>query len=365
MIKIAIVVGTRPNFIKITQFEKEFEKYPGVFNYKLIHTGQHYDKNMSDLFFDQFKLKKPNVFLNIGKLKPAHQIAEIINGLSRFFDEWKPDLVIVPGDVNSTLAAAIAANKTGSPLAHLESGLRSFDRSMPEEHNRVITDWLADYLFVTEKSGLINLQKEGKPDNSIYFVGNTMIDTLVAYNDQIESSDILKKLGIEHKHYALMTMHRPSNVDNKESLSILNEIVQTIIKEHQLVFPIHPRTIKNLQKFGLLKHIENNKQIILCDPLDYFSFQKLTASTSYVVTDSGGIQEETTFRQIPCLTLRKNTERPITITKGTNKLVPYNIESIREEITHIQNGNAKNGDIPELWDGKSTSRIVKILSELK
>jgi UDP-N-acetylglucosamine 2-epimerase (non-hydrolysing) len=248
MIKIAIVVGTRPNFIKITQFEKEFEKYPGVFNYKLIHTGQHYDKNMSDLFFDQFKLKKPNVFLNIGKLKPAHQIAEIINGLSRFFDEWKPDLVIVPGDVNSTLAAAIAANKTGSPLAHLESGLRSFDRSMPEEHNRVITDWLADYLFVTEKSGLINLQKEGKPDNSIYFVGNTMIDTLVAYNDQIESSDILKKLGIEHKHYALMTMHRPSNVDNKESLSILNEIVQTIIKEHQLVFPIHPRTIKNLQK---------------------------------------------------------------------------------------------------------------------
>lgn len=361
--KIVIVVGTRPNFIKITQFERVFKMYPDEFEYKLIHTGQHYDENMSTLFFEQFKLKKPDIFIETKGLTPGEQIGTIIIKLSQFFLEYQPDMVIVPGDVNSTLAASIAANKTGSLLAHLESGLRSNDMMMPEEHNRILTDYLAKDLFVTEQSGLDNLSKEFNDDKSVHFVGNTMIDTLVAFGEQIDSSPILDKLGIVKNSYALMTMHRPSNVDTKENLEKLLDIIEFITKKKKLVFPIHPRTMKNLEKFGLHEQLTTNSDVIITPPLGYLAFQKLIANSSFVITDSGGIQEETTFRQVPCLTLRENTERPSTITLGTNKLMPFDKEMLSAEIEKIENGTYKKGVIPPFWDGKATERIVQAIRE--
>jgi UDP-N-acetylglucosamine 2-epimerase (non-hydrolysing) len=362
--KIVIVVGTRPNFIKITQFEKEFNKFPGQFDYKLVHTGQHYDDNMSRLFFEQFKLKKPDVFLNMEGKNPSEQIGHIIITLSELFNEWKPDLAIVVGDVNSTLAAAIAANKTHTKLAHLESGLRSHDRGMPEEHNRVMTDSISDMLFVTEQSGLDTLKKDRGDDGSIHFVGNTMIDTLVAFEEGIQASPILEKLGVSKGEYALMTMHRPSNVDHQEGLEKMMEVIEHITQSGTLVFPIHPRTMKSLEKFGMDARLKNNGKVILTAPLDYLAFQKLIANSKFVITDSGGIQEETTFRQVPCLTLRENTERPSTIDIGSNMLMPFDINAINEVINQINDGTYKKGQVPPLWDGRATERIVKILKEI-
>jgi len=364
MKKVGIVVGTRPNFIKITQFRKEFEKHPGQFEFKLIHTGQHYDKNMSDIFFKQFGLQNPDVFLDIKGLSPAEQIGQIIIQLSAFLSDWNPDLLIVPGDVNSTMAASIAANKTGIRLAHLESGLRSFDREMPEELNRLVTDVLADEFFVTEQSGLDNLNKEPSCGGNIHFVGNTMIDSIVAFDDKIEESTVLEKLAIERQGYVLMTMHRPSNVDTKEKLLKLIEVVDFITQKYHLVFPIHPRTRKSLEHFGLLNQLTENSKVLFSPPLDYMSFQKLVKYCKFILTDSGGIQEEATFRQVPCLTLRENTERPITTTSGTNTLVPFEVNKISSYITSISDGSYKKGQIPPLWDGKATERIVKKLMEI-
>lgn len=364
MKKIVIVVGTRPNFIKITQFEEEFNKYPGQFDYKLIHTGQHYDDNMSKLFFEQFKLKKPDIFLNMQGKNPSQQIGQIIIKLSEYFKDWQPDLVIVVGDVNSTLAAAIAANKTHTRLAHLESGLRSHDRGMPEEHNRVMTDAISDLLFVTEKSGLDTLQKDREDHSGIHFVGNTMIDTLVAFEEGIQNSPILENLNVEKGGFALMTMHRPSNVDHKAGLEKMLQVIEHITAKGRLVFPIHPRTMKSLEQFGMDERLKSNKQVILTPPLDYLAFQKLIANSSFVITDSGGIQEETTFRQVPCLTLRENTERPSTIEIGSNTLMPFDIEEINTVISSIYDGTYKKGEVPPLWDGKATERIVKLLSEI-
>ncbi|MCB9263187.1 MAG: UDP-N-acetylglucosamine 2-epimerase (non-hydrolyzing) [Flavobacteriales bacterium] len=361
--KVGIVVGTRPNFIKITQFEKVFNTYGDLFDFKLIHTGQHYDRNMSEVFFEQFGLRKPDVFLELKGLSPVAQIGEIIVQLGNFLNEWKPDILITPGDVNSTLAAAIAANKTDTRLAHLESGLRSFDRTMPEEINRLLTDEITDEFFVTEQSGLNHLKDE-KAAGRVHFVGNTMIDTLVAFEPQIQQSPVLQEYGLEEKGFVLMTMHRPANVDTKENLDKLMRIINHASKNYKIVFPIHPRTRKSLENHGLLDEVELNKQIILTAPLDYFAFQKLTASCKFVLTDSGGIQEETTFRQVPCLTLRPNTERPITIDVGTNTLVPFEPELVESYIDQISDGTYKKGEIPPLWDGKSTERIVKILSEI-
>ena len=362
--KITIIVGTRPNFIKITQFEKEFNKYPEKFEYKLIHTGQHYDENMSNLFFKQLELKRPDIFIETKGLPPGEQIGKIITELTREFLKDKPDLVIVPGDVNSTLAASIAANKTGCLLAHLESGLRSKDLKMPEEHNRILTDHLAKHLFVTEQSGLDNLSKDFEDEKHIHFVGNTMIDTLVAYNKEIDASPILEELNAKKGEYALMTMHRPSNVDTEPKLKKMLALINFITKKRKLVFPIHPRTKKNLEKFGLFGEIENNEAVIISPPLGYLAFQKLIGNATFVVTDSGGIQEETTFRQVPCLTVRENTERPSTIDVGTNKLVAFDSELISKEIESIENGTYKKGEIPPFWDGKATQRIVKAIDNI-
>lgn len=362
MKKILIVVGTRPNFIKVTQFPSEIRKHAGL-DCKIVHTGQHFDRNMSDVFFEQFRLQ-PDIFLNVEAASPISQMADIMKALEKTVNEYKPDLMIVPGDVNSTLAGALTANKMNLPLAHLESGLRSSDRSMPEEFNRVLTDDMSDYFFVTEQSGYDHLIDEGKNKEYIYFVGNTMIDTLVAYSKDIDNSSILKKLELTPKKYLLMTMHRPATVDSLEGLKKLNTLIKNITNKYNLVFPAHPRTIHNLEKFGLLNELKQNKKLILSEPLDYFSFQKLVKYSLMIVTDSGGIQEESTFLGVPCLTLRPNTERPVTVTLGTNELIAFDEKLIENRIESVENDTYKKGIVPPMWDGKATGRILKIVSAL-
>jgi UDP-N-acetylglucosamine 2-epimerase (non-hydrolysing) len=286
-------------------------------------------------------------------------MAEIMIRLEKVLHEYAPDLLMVVGDVNSTFAAALTANKMNIKIAHIESGLRSNDRSMPEEINRILTDEIADYFFVTEDSGYNNLILEGKNSKQLFFVGNTMIDTLVAFDKKIQLSPVLDELKIKKGKFVLMTMHRPATVDFKEGLTKLIDIISYITQTHSLVFPIHPRTLHRIEEFGLMEQIKNNKNLILTDPLDYFAFQKLTSDCAYIVTDSGGIQEESTFRRIPCLTLRANTERPCTVEIGTNELVPFDLKIIAEKISAITGGNYKKGAIPPLWDGKSTNRILE------
>jgi len=357
-----IVVGTRPNFIKITQFEKEFKAYGDEFEYILVHTNQHYDENMSDIFFKQLKLKEPE-YLNVTPSSPANQIGQAIIEIEKAVNHHQPDALIVVGDVDSTLAGAIVGNKTNTKLFHLESGLRSYDNEMPEEINRLITDLVADGYFVTEQSGYDNLFKAGKDESQIHFVGNTMIDTLVAFDEVIQENNILEELGIQKKQFVLMTMHRPSNVDSKERLEILINIIDKVAEESHLILPLHHRTKNSLVKHGLLEQLENNPKVILTESLNYLAFQKLISTCKYVLTDSGGIQEETTYRQVPCLTLRENTERPSTITIGTNELVEYNYEAVAEKITEIENGTYKTGNIPPHWDGQATKRIIEILQK--
>jgi UDP-N-acetylglucosamine 2-epimerase (non-hydrolysing) len=362
--KILCVVGTRPNFIKITQFEKEFGKFSDRFEYKLCFTGQHYDKNMADIFFEQLQINKIDFSLGIHQGTPAEQIGKIICELDKIISVYKPALVLVVGDVNSTLAAAIATNKNNIQLAHIESGLRSFDRTMPEEFNRILTDELSDFLFVTEQSGIDNLNYENKASEKIHLVGNTMIDTLVAFDDSISKNNILEKLKLSPQQYILMTMHRPANVDEKESLEKVLRLIEKLSEKDTVVFPIHPRTRNNLGKFNLQSRIENNKQLILTEPLDYFSFQKLIKECKVVITDSGGIQEETTFRKIPCLTLRKSTERPSTVDIGTNEMIDFSIDKILTQLEKIETGTFKKGMIPPLWDGHASERIVQTLLRL-
>lgn len=364
MYKIIIVVGTRPNFIKITQFEKELGKYPHLFEYILVHTGQHYDDNMSKVFFDQLNLKRPDYYLNVERPSPATQIGHIIIELDTIIQKEKPNLMMVVGDVNSTLAGTISANKNNIPLAHLESGLRSFDKSMPEEHNRNVTDLLSDFLFVTEDSGMENLLNEGKPISKIHFVGNTMIDTLVAFEDDIEKVNILETLSLKNKSYALTTIHRPSNVDSLESLEWVVNLINYLTKQIKLVFPIHPRTLKNLENFGLMDKLSHKENLIFTEPLGYLEFQKLIKYARLVITDSGGIQEETTFRKVPCLTLRPNTERPSTITYGSNTLLEFDFDKIKNEVDNILQNKYKKSEIPPFWDGKATQRIVEVLKEI-
>jgi UDP-N-acetylglucosamine 2-epimerase (non-hydrolysing) len=358
MSRILIVAGTRPNFIKITRFKKVNEEMGSPFTIAIVHTGQHYDDKMADVFFRQFELV-PDYFLNIPPESANTQIAEIMLRLEKVIREFQPSLVMVVGDVNSTLAAAITANKTGVRLAHIESGLRSFDRTMPEEINRIITDEISDYCFVTEQSGQDHLLAENKPKENIFFVGNTMIDTLVAFDHKIRNDQVLKRLNLENQQFVLMTMHRPATVDHKEGLEQLIEVIGLITGSFHLVFPIHPRTTHKLQAYGMMDQLNRNKKLLLVEPLDYFSFQKLVSACTLVITDSGGIQEETTFRGIPCLTLRPNTERPSTVTIGTNELIPFDTDLIREKIGQIMNGTYKKGAIPPLWDGRSTERILE------
>jgi UDP-N-acetylglucosamine 2-epimerase (non-hydrolysing) len=360
--QVVILVGTRPNFIKVTQFKKE-SKNSEKLELTIVHTGQHYDVNMAEVFFDQFDLR-PDIFLNISNSSPNSMIAEIMLKLEELFTKNRPDLLIVVGDVNSTMAGAVTANKMNIKLAHLESGLRSFDRSMPEEINRVVTDQLTDYFFVTEQSGYNNLLSEGKGENDIYFVGNNMIDTLVAFDKEVQQSDVISKLNLDDKEFVLMTMHRPATVDSKAGLDELYNLLREVCLTNKVVFPIHPRTKGKIEVFGLLNNFLALNNLIITEPLDYFAFQKLVAECKFIITDSGGIQEESTFRLKPCLTLRPNTERPSTVDLGTNTLIPYNVQLIRKHIKNIKSGNYKKGKIPELWDGKSTGRIIGIIESV-
>jgi len=359
MKKILIIVGTRPNFIKVTQFKKVAKNYPDI-EVKIAHTGQHYDYKMSQVFFEQFGLQ-PDYFLEIGAGSPNTQMAEIMLRLEKLITEkFKPDLMIVPGDVNSTFAAALTANKMGIKLAHLESGLRSLDRLMPEEINRILTDEISDYYFITEESGTKHLTNEKKHGKQ-FFVGNTMIDTMLAFENKIDNAEILNKYNLKENDFALVTIHRPSNVDTKEKLSLILDLLEYLNKIRKTVFPVHPRTLSRFKNFGLSERLSKLENIIQTEPLSYFDFQQLVKNCKFVFTDSGGIQEETTFRRKPCLTLRDNTERPITVDIGTNIMITF--EQAKSEIDKIEREVLKKGKIPPLWDGKATERIMEIISK--
>lgn len=358
MRKLLIVVGTRPNFIKITCFKKVNAAMGSPFEIKIVHTGQHYDDKMAAVFFEQFELT-PDYFLNIPAASANTQMAEIMLRLEKVLSEYQPSLVLVPGDVNSTFAAALTCNKMNIPIAHIESGLRSFDRTMPEEFNRILTDEVADYFFVTEQSGYDHLVNEGKNPARIFFTGNTMIDTMVAFDSKISESLIMEQYKLKSRQFVLMTMHRPATVDHREGLQKLIEVIEMITKNYSVLFPIHPRTLHKAEQFGLKERIVTLNKLILTEPLDYFGFQKLIRECRFVITDSGGIQEETTFRQIPCLTLRSNTERPVTVTEGTNELIPFDLNIIRNRVDAIVNGTYKKGAVPKFWDGHATQRILE------
>lgn len=360
--KILIIVGTRPNFIKVTRFKELIRSYPQL-QVEIVHTGQHWDRNMSEVFFEEFGLK-PDYMLSASAHSVVDQFSSMMSKLSELILEiGKPDLMIVPGDVNSTLASALVANKMGIPLAHLESGLRSFDREMPEEINRLLTDEISDYFFVTEQSGLDHLAEE-KKHGEVCFVGNTMIDTLVHFEPQILKSAIRQQLGIQDKPFILVTLHRPSNVDSPEGQVKIMRLFAELSKKYTIVFPIHPRTRKNFEAADKVAQWLENGNLHLLDPLGYFDFQSLVKHAELILTDSGGIQEESTYRQVPCLTLRENTERPITVDLGTNTLVPFDEALILSLIDQVHEGTYKKGEIPPLWDGKATERILAAISKI-
>ncbi|NQY08979.1 MAG: UDP-N-acetylglucosamine 2-epimerase (non-hydrolyzing) [Flavobacteriales bacterium] len=360
--KIYVLVGTRPNFIKVTRFKEVAATYSDV-DIQIIHTGQHYDRKMADVFFEQFKMQ-PDYFLDTPPGTPNQQLAEIMIRLEKLFNEiGNPDIFLVPGDVNSTLAGAITASKMNIKLGHIESGLRSFDRTMPEEVNRVVIDHISDFYLVTEQSGLDHIKNENLR-GEVFFVGNTMIDTIVKFEDEIDASPVLEENGLKANEYILMTMHRPATVDFSEGLTNVLELLESVTKRFKVLFPIHPRTKSNLEKHGLLGRLEAIENLVIGGPMDYFAFQKSTKNAKLILTDSGGIQEESTFYGVPCLTLRPNTERPITIEVGTNTMITFDIDLIQGLIDDIENGSYKKGEIPELWDGKATERIIKHLMEL-
>lgn len=347
--------------MKVAPIHKAFQNYKDKVIHLICHTGQHYDVNMSKIFFEELELPKPDFYLGIGSGSHAVQTANTMIKFEEVLLNEKPDLIIVVGDVNSTIACSLVAVKLGIKVAHVEAGLRSFDRTMPEEINRLLTDQIADYLFVTEKSGIENLKNEGIYDKKIFFVGNTMIDSLVNYLPKIEKSKILEEFELKPKEYIVVTLHRPSNVDNPENLSKIFEQFEQIAKKHKIVFPIHPRTRKVLESID--KKFDN-ENLILVDPIGYINFVKLVMKSLIVLTDSGGIQEETTYLKVPCLTIRDNTERPITIELGTNRLIGTNYDKIAKEcLAEIENPK-QNTQIPPLWDGRAAERITAKIIEL-
>ncbi|MHC4720279.1 MAG: non-hydrolyzing UDP-N-acetylglucosamine 2-epimerase, partial [Planctomycetota bacterium] len=327
MIKIICVCGARPNFMKIAPVMRAF-KAKGGFDTLLVHTGQHYDENMSKLFFEELDVPEPDLNLEVGSDSHAAQTAEIMKRFEPVVLDFKPDYVLVVGDVNSTIACGLVAVKLDVKLIHVEAGLRSFDRTMPEEINRLLTDAISDLLFVTEQSGIDNLRNEGIDSEKVHFVGNVMIDTLMANKEKAQNSDVLKRLGLSPKEHAVITLHRPSNVDDTEKFSQIIAAFEEIQKEMKLVFPIHPRTRNNIKGTKLEKQVEAIENLLLLEPVSYLDFLCLMSNGALVITDSGGIQEETTILGVPCMTLRKSTERPVTITEGTNRLVHSTAEDI-------------------------------------
>ncbi|MDP2365915.1 MAG: UDP-N-acetylglucosamine 2-epimerase (non-hydrolyzing) [Ignavibacteria bacterium] len=367
MLKIISVVGARPNFMKVAPIHDAINNYnkknadsnQKKIDHKICHTGQHYDEKMSQVFFDQLGLPKPDFYLGIGGGSHAEQTAKIMIEFEKVLIEEKPNLLIVVGDVNSTIACSLTAAKLGIKIAHVEAGLRSYDRAMPEEINRLLTDTISDYLFVTEPSGLENLKKEGIDDSKVHFVGHVMIDSLIKFLPKADTSDILELFGLEKQNYILTTMHRPSNVDVAENLKEMILMFNRFAEKKKVVFPIHPRTRKNIESHGLMGELSPN--LILTDPIGYIDFIALIKNAELILTDSGGIQEESTYLGVQCITIRRTTERPVTVTVGTNQLVGDNFNEAESVANRVLNGELKKGKIPELWDGKAAERIVEVL----
>jgi UDP-N-acetylglucosamine 2-epimerase (non-hydrolysing) len=365
--KIICVVGARPNFIKAAPVVEALRKRSGI-TVMLLHTGQHYDRQMSQLFFEELGLPKPDLDLQVGSASHGEQTGQIMIRFEPLLKQEKPDLVMVFGDVNSTVAASLCAAKMGIAVAHVEAGLRSFDRTMPEELNRIVTDHLSDYLFITEPSAQKNLLKEGLPQEKIFFVGNVMVDTLLKHKERAQKLNISQKLGLTPRGYALLTLHRPSNVDDPQTLVNILGAVWEVGKRLPIVFPCHPRTRAQLpalaERLPWLKRddMTNERRVIITEPLGYLEFLSLMNCARLVLTDSGGIQEETTVLNVPCLTLRENTERPITVEQGTNILVGNHRDRLLAAAEKALSDGEHEGRIPELWDGQAAERIAEILT---
>ncbi len=358
--KIINVVGARPNFMKIAPITTAMENQDRL-NPILVHTGQHYDAGMSDVFFRDLQIPQPDIFLNIGSDSHARQTAKIMIAFEEVLIREKPDLVLTVGDVNSTMATTLVAVKLGFKVAHVEAGLRSRDRTMPEEINRLVTDALADFLFTTSQDADENLRREGIADEKIFFVGNTMIDTLMKYRKTAQVLQAHRQFGLKSNNFALLTLHRPSNVDDHDVFRSILAALQKIQQEIPILFPIHPRTEKNIERFGFSADFNDMSNMHYIQPQNYLNFLSLMIHSRFVMTDSGGLQEESTVLGIPCLTLRKNTERPITITMGSNKLVGNDTEKIIAGAEQILDGQWQRSQIPPLWDGQAAERITNIL----
>lgn len=360
--KIVLVAGARPNFMKIAPIIdaiKEARTMGTMIDYALVHTGQHFDEKMSKEFFVQLGIPEPDINLEAGGGSQAEQTAAIMTRFEKYLTANPCDLVLVVGDVTSTLACSIVAKKLCIPVAHVEGGIRSGDRSMPEEINRLVTDSISDYFFTTSEVANENLRKEGKSEEQIFFVGNTMIDTLLKNMRRLRAPEFWEKLALKPGGYMVMTLHRPANVDSKEQLQAIFRIIEENAKDIPVVFPVHPRTRNNMEKFGI-----GSRQFYFTDPMGYLEFNYLVKHAKAVITDSGGITEETTVMGIPCITLRSSTERPETITIGTNELVGIDPQNIKPALQKIMNGTWKKGGIPELWDGRTAGRIVEVIGRV-
>ena len=372
MIKFLSVVGARPNFMKLAPIVDELKKFPDI-EHCVVHSGQHYDELLSGNFFADLGLPKPDVNLEVGSGSHAVQTAEIMKRIEPVLLDYKPQMVLVVGDVNSTIAAALTAVKLGIPVAHIEAGLRSFDMTMPEEVNRKLTDAVSDLLFVTEQSGVDNLKHEGIPSEKIFLVGNVMIDCLLRHRELAAKSPILDRLGVRQngsgcRPYGVLTLHRPSNVDDPKTLQGILSAVSALAAELPVFFPVHPRTRKNIESFGLRRYLTEAAEgdrvgIVPLDPLGYLDFLALNDRARLVFTDSGGVQEETTVLGVPCLTLRENTERPATVEHGSNQVVGVDSDRILAAARLILQGPERQFQRPALWDGKAAPRIVAILRE--
>ena len=357
-VKIICIAGARPNFMKIAPIIEAFRAQPGI-EPLLVHTGQHYDEKMSDLFFRELGIPQPDMNLEVGSGSHAVQTAEIMKAFEPVCLQHKPDWVLVVGDVNSTIACGLVAVKLGIRLIHVEAGLRSGDRTMPEEINRIVTDSLSDMLLVSEPAGVENLRREGHANGDVHLVGNIMIDTLVINLEKARELAPFSQHGLKEKEYVFITLHRPSNVDDGDSLAAIMQNLVELSQSLPVIFPLHPRTEKNLAQFNLIPDPGRHPNLKLCKPVGYFESIGLADKARFVLTDSGGLQEETTFLKVPCLTLRPNTERPVTITIGTNSLT--SIRTLKGDIEHLLNGNRRPGNVPELWDGRTSERIVETL----
>ena len=359
---VTVIAGARPNFVKIAALIPSLQAER--IQVRLVHTGQHYDYGMSMAFFEELELPEPDCFLGVGSRTPPAQIAEIMRALEAELLANRPDCVIVVGDVNSTLAAALCANRLGIRVAHVEAGLRSFDRSMPEEINRTLTDAISDWLFVTEPSAIDNLRREGISESRVFFVGNVMIDTLVRYLPRARRLRAWEQFGVEPRGYVVATLHRPSNVDSAEVLAGLLEALSRVARELPVVFPVHPRTKRRIEEFGLGSDPGSNGYFMVA-PLPYLQMLSLVMSARLVITDSGGLQEETTYLGVPCITARENTERPVTVLHGTNRVVGCSGAAVwqaAQEVLVSDESSSCSGP-PPLWDGRASERIARILRE--